>query len=474
MQTHIGLIGLGAMGANLALNLASHGYHTAVYDRDPAKRDSLQTQAQAVDYSLTVAATLPNLLDQLPRPRAIILLVPAGTAVDAVCTDLITAGITPDDMVIDCGNSFWEETTAREAYYRDHFHFVGAAISGGAEGARHGPSLMVGGDPASWERLRPMWEAIAAKFEGDPCVAYMGTGGAGHFVKMVHNGIEYADMQLIAECYHYLRHGGGYAPSAIADLFTQWHNGPLSSYLLEISAAILRQPDDLGEGLLLDKISDRAAQKGTGSWTVAVASQLGVPISLINEAVGARFLSNMDEVRAAYQTANLPVPTSGKATDISSADVADMLYIGRVVAYAQGFHLLQRAAEVHGWPFDYSRIAAIWRAGCIIRADLLQPIMAAFTSQRDLANLLLAPALSAEINKRWHGLRTAVSTALFLDLPLPCHFAALAYVQGLRTAVLPTHLIQAQRDYFGAHTYERTDTAVGQRFHTAWPPLPSA
>ncbi len=472
MQTHIGLIGLGAMGANLALNLASHGYHTAGYDRDPAKRDSLQAQAQTADYPLTTAATLPDLLAQLPSPRAIILLVPAGTAVDAVCADLITAGITPDDMVIDCGNSFWEDTTTREARYRDHFHFVGAAVSGGAEGARHGPSLMVGGDPASWERLRPMWEAIAAKFAGDPCVAYMGTGGAGHFVKMVHNGIEYADMQLIAECYHYLRHGGGYTPSAIADLFIQWsNNGPLSSYLLEISAAILRQPDDLGDGLLLDKISDRAAQKGTGSWTVAVASQLGVPISLINEAVGARFLSNMSEVRAAYNSTFSPTIAPSKATNILPADVADALYIGRIVAYAQGFHLLQRAAEVHGWPFDYSRIAAIWRAGCIIRADLLQPIMAAFTAQPDLANLVLAPALSLEINKRWSGLRTAVSTAVSLDLPLPCHSAALAYVQGLRTAVLPTHLIQAQRDYFGAHTYERIDTAVGQHFHTTWPPL---
>lgn len=468
MNHPIGIIGLGAMGANLALNLASHGYPTAGYDRDPAKQHALLAQANGLP--LTTAASLPDLLAQLPSPRAIILLVPAGAAVDAVCGDLLEAGIAPEDSIIDCGNSFWEHTAAREAKYSGRFRFVGAAVSGGAEGARHGPSLMVGGDRASWEQLRPMWEAISAKFEGDPCVAYMGTGGAGHFVKMVHNGIEYADMQLIAESYHHLHYALNMEPAAIADLFEQWNKGPLASYLLEISAAILRQPDSLGDGLLLDKISDRAAQKGTGSWTVAVASQLGVPISLINEAVGARFLSNMGAVRAGLPPlldeirADFGFPPAAKL----AAAVHDALYVGRVVAYAQGFHLLQKAAEVHGWPFDYGRIAAIWRAGCIIRAALLQPIMAAFVAQPDLPNLLLAPALAQEVNGRWNGLRSLIPTAAFLGTPIPCLAATFNYVMGLKTAVLPTNLIQAQRDYFGAHTYERMDAAVGEYFHTDW------
>jgi 6-phosphogluconate dehydrogenase len=463
MQAHIGMIGLGAMGGNLALNLASKGYATAGYDRDPSKREALL--ATAAGLPVTTAATLPDLIAQLATPRAIILLVPAGAAVDAVCEALLEAGVEAEDTIVDCGNSFWEDSAVREARYSGRFRFVGAALSGGAEGARVGPSLMIGGDPTSWNHLRPMWEAIAAQFEGEPCVAYMGAGGAGHFVKMVHNGIEYADMQLIAECYHFLRVVGGYPPAAIADLFDDWNRGPLASYLLEISAAILRQPDGLREGLLLDQMSDRAAQKGTGSWTVAVASQLGVPISLISEAVGARFLSNMGAVRDGMRAG---LGNGKPLFTITHPAVHDALYVGRVVAYAQGFHLLQRAAEVQGWPFDYGRIAAIWRAGCIIRAELLQPIMAAFEAQPALPNLLLAPPLMAEVAQRSAGLRTVAGTALLAGAPAPCLSAAVAYIDGLRTAPLPSQLIQAQRDFFGAHTYERLDAAVGQPFHTNW------
>ncbi|MDA0244021.1 MAG: NADP-dependent phosphogluconate dehydrogenase [Chloroflexi bacterium] len=469
MNHPIGIIGLGAMGANLALNLASHGYPTAGYDSDPAKRNALLAQVNGLP--LTTAASLPDLLAQLPSPRAIILLVPAGASVDAVCGDLLEAGIAPEDSIIDCGNSFWEDTAAREAKYSGRFRFVGAAVSGGAEGARHGPSLMVGGDPASWAQLRPMWEAISAKFQGEPCVAYMGTGGAGHFVKMVHNGIEYADMQLIAEVYHYLRYALHFEPTAIADLFANWNEGELASYLLQISAAILRQPDGLGDGLLLDKISDRAGQKGTGSWTVAVASQLGVPIGVISEAVNARLVSHMGLVRqgAAQHYAVQGVDFDFPPVSTMAYRAKKGLYIGRIVAYAQGFHLLQKAAEVHGWLFDYGRIAAIWRAGCIIRADLLQPIMAAFAAQPTLPNLLLDPHLAAEVNKRWESLRAMIPTAAFLGAPIPCHAAAFNYLQTLLTPnPLPTNLIQAQRDYFGAHTYERVDAAVGEHFHTEW------
>ena len=460
----IGIIGLGAMGANLALNLATHGYPTAGYDPDPARRHALESQAHSLP--LTTAATLPHLLAHLPTPRTLILLVPAGTAVDAVCHDLLEAGIAPDDIVIDAGNSHWADTAARETTYHGRFRFCGVGISGGAEGARHGPSLMVGGDPQSWAQLRPLWETIAAQAEGEPCVAYMGQGGAGHFVKMVHNGIEYADMQLIAEAYHHLRHALDMEPAAIADVFDQWNEGELASYLLEISAVILRQPDDRGEGLLLDKIRDRAAQKGTGSWTVTAASQLGVPVGVLSEAVHARLLSNMAGVRAGLPTP--PPPTRLFSTHLSPTTVADALYIGRVVAYAQGFHLLQRAAEEHGWPLDYGRIAAIWRAGCIIRAALLQPIMAAFSAQPTLPHLLLDPHLGQAINDRIIQLQVFLALSLTEHVPTPCHAAAFNYVQTLQTAVLPTQLIQAQRDYFGAHTYERLDAAVGQPFHTSW------
>ncbi|MCB5161598.1 NADP-dependent phosphogluconate dehydrogenase [Marinomonas algarum] len=489
---NIGFVGLGVMGKNLALNLADHGYRVAGFDLDPHKiQDVLQTEA-AERLDTTAAPRiigchdLTSMLASLVKPRVIVVLVPAGKPVDIVCRNLIAAGLESDDIVVDCGNSQWTDTIRREAEYKEHFKFFGTAVSGGEVGARFGPSLMPGGDADSWKYLQPMWEAVAAKIgqdgqpivsnvpgkpvtEGEPCTAYLGPNGAGHYVKMVHNGIEYADMQLICEAYHLLRALLGYEPEEIGKLFAKWNQGILNSYLVEITADILQQYDQTTGAPLVDMILDSAGQKGTGRWTSISATQMGVPAGIISESVYARALSTLTherEMAAGKLTADV------ESGDIEAADVEkaieEALYCAKICAYAQGFQLLRAAQAEYDWVLDFSTIAKIWRGGCIIRASFLQKIADAFDENHELENLLLNDYFADAMDTKQAGLRKAVVLAAQSGIPTPSFFSALAYFDGYRSEVLPANLLQAQRDYFGAHTYERVDAEPGQKFHTFW------
>ena len=489
---NIGFVGLGVMGKNLALNLADHGYRVAGFDLDTHKiQDVLDTEAAERPESYTQAriigsSSMEEMLSNLVKPRVIVVLVPAGNPVDAVCNSLIDAGLEADDIVVDCGNSQWTDTIRREAEYKEKFKFFGTAVSGGEVGARFGPSLMPGGDADSWKYLQPMWEAVAAKVdkdgkpivsntpgkpvtEGEPCTAYLGPNGAGHYVKMVHNGIEYADMQLICEAYHLLRSLLGYEPEEIGKLFEKWNQGVLNSYLVEISADILQQYDHKTGAPLVDMILDSAGQKGTGRWTSISATQMGVPAGIISESVYARALSTLTgerELAASKLTAEVE---SGEieAEEVEKA-IAEALYCAKICAYAQGFQLLRAAQKEYDWAFNFSDIAKIWRGGCIIRASFLQKIADAFDENHELENLLLSDYFADAMASKQAGLRKAVVLAAQSGIPAPSIFSALAYFDGYRSEVLPANLLQAQRDYFGAHTYERVDAEPGQKFHTFW------
>jgi len=504
---HIGMIGLGVMGRNLALNLADHGYTVAAFDVDAAaaKRfiEANPTSAFAPGGAaggaaggarggLVACGTVRALLDAIPPPRIIVALVPAGKAVDAVCQSLIDAGIGADDIVVDGGNSRWTDTIRREKEYRGRLTFFGSGVSGGEVGARFGPSLMPGGDPEAWERLRPFWEAIAAKVDprtgkpiegaapgrpvtgGEPCTAYIGSDGAGHYVKMVHNGIEYADMQLIAEAYHLLRTIGGHEPAAIGEIFRGWNEGDLDSYLIEITADILGQNDPRTGRPVVDVILDAAKMKGTGTWTAVSALELGVPAVTIAEAVFARGMSGMkdERVRASKALAgpsgeSLSLIGTGGESGLVEA-VRDALYAAKICAYAQGFQLMAAGGAEHGWDLDFASIARIWRGGCIIRARFLDKIAHAFERNRGLANLLLDDHFRGRIDAAQDGWRRIVALAALRGIPAPAFASALAYYDGYRTETLPANLIQAQRDYFGAHTYERVDEPRGRAFHLEW------
>lgn len=491
-RCNIGFIGLGVMGKNLALNLADHGYKVAGFDLDKNKvTDALATEAQERPATITTPRivgcdSLVELLDQLEKPRVIVLLVPAGNPVDEICDELLTLGLESDDIVVDCGNSEWTDTIRREKKYKNQLKFFGTAVSGGEVGARFGPSLMPGGDADSWQYLKPMWEAVAAKVdtngqpieshtpghpitEGEPCTAYLGPNGAGHYVKMAHNGIEYADMQLICEAYHLLRSLLAYTPAQIGQLFAEWNKGVLNSYLIEITADILQQVDQKTGEPLVDMILDSAGQKGTGRWTAISATQMGVPAGIINEAVYARALSTLTEQRAdaANKLTGITEPTDLEADQIK-ASIHDALYCAKICAYAQGFQIMQAAQAEYNWQLNFVDIAKIWRGGCIIRASFLQKIAAAFTDHPNLENLLLADYFATQLDERQTGLRQAVVLAAQSGIPTPTFFAALAYFDGYRSEVLPANLLQAQRDYFGAHTYERVDSPKGEKFHTNW------
>ncbi|TBR44945.1 NADP-dependent phosphogluconate dehydrogenase [Marinomonas agarivorans] len=491
-RCNIGFIGLGVMGKNLALNLADHGYQVAGFDLDKNKvADTLATEAQERPSSITVPRiigcdSLADLLGKLVKPRVIVLLVPAGNPVDAICDELLASGLEADDIVVDCGNSEWTDTIRREKKYKNQLKFFGTAVSGGEVGARFGPSLMPGGDADSWQYLKPMWEAVAAKVdangqplesripgqpitEGEPCTAYLGPNGAGHYVKMAHNGIEYADMQLICEAYHLLRSLLGYSPAQIGQLFEQWNLGVLNSYLIEITADILQQVDNKTGAPLVDIILDSAGQKGTGRWTAISATQMGVPAGIINEAVYARALSTLTEQRAhaAQKLTAVTEPTDAQADEIK-AHIHDALYCAKICAYAQGFQIMKAAQSEYDWQLNFADIAKIWRGGCIIRASFLQKITAAFTAQPELENLLLADYFAEQLAEKQTGLRQAVVFAAQAGIPTPTFFSALAYFDGYRSEVLPANLLQAQRDYFGAHTYERVDASRGEKFHTNW------
>ncbi|ADZ92521.1 NADP-dependent phosphogluconate dehydrogenase [Marinomonas mediterranea] len=489
---NIGFVGLGVMGKNLALNLADHGYKVAGFDLDAQKvTDVLETEERERPKDETTPRiygcdSMSDMLSKLVKPRVIVVLVPAGNPVDAVCNNLIEAGLEPDDIVVDCGNSQWTDTIRREAEYKDKLKFFGTAVSGGEVGARFGPSLMPGGDADSWKYLQPMWEAVSAKVdsngkpiesrtpgkpvtEGEPCTAYLGPNGAGHYVKMVHNGIEYADMQLICEAYHLIRSLLGYEPEEIGKLFERWNKGVLNSYLVEITADILQQYDEKTGAPLVDMILDSAGQKGTGRWTSISATQLGVPAGIVSESVYARALSTLTQEREMAAQTLIGDTEFGEldATEVENA-IEEALYCAKICAYAQGFQIMKAAQAEYNWTLNFSDIAKIWRGGCIIRASFLQKIAKAFDDNANLENLLLNDYFANALATKQKSLRKAVILAAQSGIPTPSFFSALAYFDGYRSEVLPANLLQAQRDYFGAHSYERVDCERGEKFHTHW------
>ncbi|WP_236537878.1 NADP-dependent phosphogluconate dehydrogenase [Spiractinospora alimapuensis] len=469
-MTHarIGVIGLAVMGSNLARNLARHGHPVALYNRTTERTRELV--AQHGDEGTFVPAETPEeFVASLERPRRLVVMVKAGAPTDAVI-DQFAALLEEGDVIIDGGNAHFEDTRRREAALTERgLHFVGTGISGGEEGALNGPSIMPGGSPEAYASLAPMLEDIAAKADdGQPCVTHVGPDGAGHFVKMVHNGIEYADMQLIAEAYDLLRQAGGMRPAEIADVFSQWNTGRLRSYLVEITAEVLRHTDPETGQPFVEIVADQAEQKGTGRWTVEVALELGVPVTGIAEAVFSRSLSAHTDLRSAAR--DFPGPTPEPFSESAAHDLAraveEALYASKIVAYAQGFHQVAAGSAEYGWDIDLGAVAAIWRAGCIIRADFLDDIRAAYAEDPQLATLLAAPRFAAAVEGAQRAWRLVVSLAAEHGIPAPGFSAALAYYDALRADRLPAALIQAQRDFFGAHTYRRTDRPGV--FHTLW------
>ncbi|MBD0739124.1 NADP-dependent phosphogluconate dehydrogenase [Streptomyces sp. CBMA29] len=464
----IGVTGLAVMGSNLARNFARHGFTVALHNRTTAKTNALVEQF-GDEGSFIAAQTAQEFVAALERPRRLVIMVKAGEATDAVIQEfapLLESG----DVIIDGGNAHFADTRRRERELREQgIHFVGTGISGGEEGALNGPSIMPGGSAESYESLGPLLERIAAKAEdGTPCTTHIGPDGAGHFVKMVHNGIEYADMQLIAEAYHLLREVAGYPPERIAQTFTTWNTGRLDSYLIEITAQVLAHTDAATGKPFVDIVADQAEQKGTGRWTVQIALDLGVPVSGIAEAVFARSLSGHGELRAASR--DLPGPSGpvlGEAEAAAFADrVEQALYASKIVSYTQGFHQIQAGSQTYDWDIDLGAVASIWRGGCIIRAAFLDRIKEAFDSRPDLPSLLSDKQFAEEIGAAQDDWRSVVATAVGHGVPTPGFSAALAYYDALRAERLPAALTQGQRDFFGAHTYRRTDREGS--FHTLW------
>lgn len=490
----IGFIGLGVMGKSLVLNLADNGYKIAAFDLVPQKIDELLTQDKIESGGGRVVGcnSYTELLSKLTEPHLIILSIPAGDIVDDVCHKLIDAGIKADDIVIDTGNSLWTDSVKREKDYDGQFLFFSSAVSGGEVGARFGPSLMPSGDPYAWTRIEPIWQAIAAKVdpdtgkpierfepgnpvkEGEPCTCYIGPSGAGHYVKMVHNGIEYADMQLIGEAYHMMRVGLNMTPKEIAAIFRQWDQGVLESYLINISAEVLEMVDDETQLPLVDIILDKAGQKGTGLWTAVSSLEIGCPAPTITSAVYARSLSMLkDERKQASQKLSGPEFNNDLLNDKDTIvrQLHDALYCAKICTYAQGFQLMEMASSEHQWSLNFAEIASIWRAGCIIRAVFLRPIIEAYQQQQDLPNLLLAPFFSQQINACQENWRKAIVQATMCGIPCGALSSALAYYDSYRSEVLPANLLQGQRDYFGAHTFERVDKKAGKKYHVEWSQL---
>lgn len=466
-QADIGLIGLAVMGQNLVLNMNDHGYQVAVYNRTTSKVDDFLNGA-AKGTQIIGTHSIEQLVASLKRPRKVMLMVKAGTVVDAFI-DAVVPHLEPGDVIIDGGNSHFPDSVRRTRALKEKgLIFIGTGISGGEEGARHGPSIMPGGNPDGWPLVKDLFQAIAAKVDGVPCCHWVGDEGAGHYVKMVHNGIEYGDMQLITEAYWLLRQGLGLSVDELQTVFTDWNQGVLDSYLIEITAAIFKQRDQDGEPLI-DKILDAAGQKGTGKWTSINALELGVPLTLISEAVFARCLSALKEerVRAATQ---LPAETASFTGDPQQfiQFIHDALYAAKIVSYAQGYLLMREAAKEYGWQLNFGDIALLWRGGCIIRSKFLNNIKEAYQRDPALDNLLLDPFFRDEIGRCLPGWRKTVALAVELGLPTPGFAAALSFYDGYRSQQLPASLLQAQRDYFGAHTYERLDQPRGEFFHTDW------
>ncbi|WP_218976843.1 NADP-dependent phosphogluconate dehydrogenase [Kitasatospora sp. GP30] len=463
----IGVIGLAVMGRNLARNFARHGHRVALYNRTPTRTRALVEEfGQEGDF--VPAETPQDLVASLARPRRIVIMVKAGAPTDAVIDEFVPL-LEPGDIVVDGGNAHFQDTRRREAALRERgLHFVGTGISGGEEGALNGPSIMPGGTAEAYQSLGPLLESIAAQVDGRPCCTHVGPDGAGHFVKMVHNGIEYADMQLIAEAYDLLRHGAGRQPAEIAKIFQGWNAGRLESYLIEITAEVLNHTDAETGRPFVDIVQDRAEQKGTGRWTVQTALDLGVPVNGIAEAVFARSLSGSVALREAAR--DLPGPTEtwldSAASDRFAEDVEQALYASKIVAYAQGFHEIQAGSAEYGWNVNLGDMAAIWRGGCIIRARFLNRITAAYQADPQLPTLLADEYFTKALGEAQSAWRRVVTTAAQLGIPTPGFATALAYYDSLRATRLPAALIQAQRDFFGAHTYQRVDREG--TFHTLW------
>jgi len=464
----IGLIGLGVMGQNLALNIERNGFPIAVYDREPAVLDAFI--ARETGKQIIGAHTPEEFVHSLERPRKIILLVKAGDPVDWTI-DLIKPFLEQGDIIIDGGNSHFKDTERRQRDLATSGLFmIGSGTSGGEKGALLGPSLMPGGDAQAYEHIRPIWEAIAAKVPDGPCVTYIGPGGSGHFVKMVHNGIEYGDMELIAEAYGIMRHGFGQGVDQLADIFDEWNRGDLESYLIEITAKILRVKDEDTGKPLVDLILDKAGQKGTGKWTSQLALDLGVPIPTIDAAIVARVLSSQKEARV-EASKRISVRTTGKygqLTETVKGYIHDALYASKICSYAQGMNLIKTGSDEFGWNINLSEIARIWQGGCIIRAKFLGKIKEAYLRTPDLRTLLLDDEFNSKIDKAQSGWRIIVSTSMQQGLPLLAMSASLGYFDMYRAANLPLNLTQAQRDFFGSHTYERVDKPELGFVHTEW------
>ncbi|OUE28254.1 NADP-dependent phosphogluconate dehydrogenase [Clavibacter michiganensis] len=462
---NIGVVGLAVMGSNLARNLASReGNTVAVYNRTTQKTTDLVEEHPEAGF--VAATTIEEFAASLQRPRTAIIMVKAGRGTDAVIEQL-TEAFEEGDIIVDGGNALFTDTIRREKEVRAKgLHFVGAGISGGEEGALKGPSIMPGGTAEAYETLGPILESIAAVAEGKPCVTHIGTDGAGHFVKMIHNGIEYADMQLIAESFDLLRRVGGHEPDAIADVFEEWNGGDLESYLIEITAEVLRQEDASTGKPLVDVIVDQAGSKGTGVWTVQNSVGLGVPVGGIAEAVFARAVSSKPEQRKAVQATITSRPEIQPAGDTFEDDVRAALYASKVVAYAQGFDAIIAGAKEYGWDIDKGKVAEIWRGGCIIRAQFLNRIVEAYEKDSGLATLLEDPYFAKAVADGEQAWRRVVSVAALSGIPVPGFASALSYYDSLASERLPAALVQGQRDFFGAHTYHRTDREG--TFHTLW------
>lgn len=487
--SEIGLIGLAVMGQNLALNIADHGFKISVYNRTTTKMSDFVAANPDTPGGLVGCETLEDFVASLKRPRKVIILVQAGWATDKVIEGLLPL-LEEGDIIVDGGNAKWDDTIRREKELTARgLRFIGSGVSGGEEGARFGPSLMPGGSPEAWKHLEPIWKAIAAKVDaetgkplegaapskpvegGFSCTAYIGSDGAGHYVKMVHNGIEYGDMQMICEAYDLMRQVLGLNPAEMGDIFAEWNKGELDSFLIEITADILKQNDPVTGQAFVDIVLDTAGQKGTGKWTSVNALDMGTPAPTVAEAVFARCLSAVkDERVAASEILSGPEtsPYSGDKAELVEA-IRQALYASKICSYAQGFQLMREAQKEYNWSLNFGEIAQIFRGGCIIRAAFLQKITEAFARDPELANLLLDPYFKGAIDAAQKNWRRVVALAAEHGVSIPTFGSALAYYDGYRSARLPQNLLQAQRDYFGAHTYERVDQPRGQFYHIDWP-----
>jgi len=484
----IGLVGLAVMGQNLALNIADHGFQISVYNRTTEKTDKFVADNPGTPGGVVGSKTLEEFVGSISKPRKIVLLVQAGKGTDAVI-DSLTPLLSPGDIVIDGGNSLWTDTIRREkAYASKGLRFIGSGVSGGEEGARFGPSLMPGGDFGAWLELKPIWEAIAAKVDektgkpipgaapgkpvkgGVPCTTYIGADGAGHYVKMIHNGIEYGDMQMICEAYALLKGLLGLKPAEMSAIFAEWNKGILDSFLIEITTDILKQKDPVTGKPFVDVVLDVAGQKGTGKWTATNALDMGIPAPTIAEAVFARCVSAIkDERVAASKILKGPSKKYRGSRAALIAAIRDALYCSKICSYAQGFQLMRAAQVDYKWKLNFGEIAKIWRGGCIIRAAFLQKITDAYIRTPDIANLLLDPYFNKTFKGAQANWRKVIALAVECGVPTPTFSASLAYYDAYRSARLPANLLQAQRDFFGAHTYERVDQPRGKFFHIDWP-----